>query len=187
MKRRILIAAAVLVGLIVTGLLVAASIWPVINEVETGATPEYPDVQPQYYTTEPRRVFDESVGAVEELEQWTLVSSDPAQWRIEAERETDVFGFVDDITVTIEPVTEFVTRVNVRSSSRVGKGDFGQNARNIEELFDELDNRLGAVKFDPDKLREGETGRDERTAPGEQSDEAGDAPADEKADTSSDE
>jgi uncharacterized protein (DUF1499 family) len=167
MKRRLLIAAAVLVGLIVTGLLVAASIWPVINEVETGATPEYPDVQPQYYTTEPRRVFDEATAAVEEFEHWTLVSSDPAQWRIEAERETDVFGFIDDVTVTIEPVTEFVTRVNVRSASRVGKGDFGQNARNIEEFFGELDNRLGAVKFDPEKLREGETGRDEKAASGE--------------------
>ena len=167
MKRRILIAAAILVGLIVTGLLVAASVWPVINEVETGATPEYPEVQPQYYTTEPRRVFDETTAAVEALEKWTLVSSEPSKWRIEAERETQVFGFVDDVTITIEPVTEFVTRVHVRSASRVGKGDFGQNARNIEEFFAELDNRLGAVKFDPDKLREGETGRDEKAAPGE--------------------
>lgn len=179
MKRRILISAAVLVGLIVTGLLVAASIWPVINEVETGATPEYPEVQPQYYTTEPRRVFDESTAAVEELEQWTVVSSDPAQWRIEAERQTQIWGFVDDVTITIEPVTEFVTRVHVHSKSRVGKGDFGQNARNIEEFFAELDNRLGAVKFDPDKLSEGETGRDGKAAPGEASE-----PPDEDAEAS---
>jgi uncharacterized protein (DUF1499 family) len=181
MKRRILIAAAILVGLIVTGLLVAASVWPVINEVETGATPEYPEVQPQYYTTEPRRVFDEASAAVEELDRWTLVSSDPSQWRIEAERETQVFGFVDDVTITIEPVTEFVTRVHVRSASRVGKGDFGQNARNIEEFFGELDNRLGAVKFDPDKLREGETGRDEKAAPGDSDEDDASKDADESS------
>ena len=167
MKRRILIVAAVLVGLTVTGLLVAASVWPVINEVETGQTPEYPEIQPHYYTTEPQRVFDESMAAVESLEQWKMVRSDPSHWRIEAERETDLFGFVDDVTITAEPVTEFVTRVHVRSASRVGKGDFGQNARNIREFYNELDNRLGAVKFDPEKLGEGETGRDEKSAPDE--------------------
>jgi uncharacterized protein (DUF1499 family) len=153
MKRLFFIAFAVLVALTVTGLLVAASIWPVINEVETGTTAEYPEIQPQYYTTDPQRVFEESRGGIEALDNWTLVSEDSATWTLEAERETAVFGFIDDVEVTIEPVTEFVTRVHVKSASRIGKGDFGQNARNIREFFAELDERLGAVKFDPDKLR----------------------------------
>lgn len=156
MKRRILTAAAIAVGLFVTGLLVAASIWPVINVVETGQTPEYPDVQPQYYTTDPQRVFEEAEAGVRELEQWTVVSVEPSSRTITAERTTELLGFVDDVTVRVEPVTEFVTRVHVRSASRIGKGDFGQNARNIAEFFAELDDRLGAVKFDPDKLREDE-------------------------------
>jgi len=42
-----------------------------------------------------------------------------------------------------------VTRVHVRSQSRVGRGDLGQNARNVEQLFAELDRRLGTVRFDP--------------------------------------
>lgn len=153
MKQKLLIALAILVGVTVTGLLVAASIWPVINEVETGKTPEYPEVQPQYYTTDPQRVFEEATGAVEELGGWTLANEDTASYLLEAERETNVFGFIDDVTIRVEPVTEFVTRVHVKSTSRVGKGDFGQNARNIEEFFVELDQRLGAVKFDPEKLR----------------------------------
>ena len=154
MKRRLLTLLAVLVGLTVTALLVAASIWPVINEVETGKTPEYPDVQPQYYsTTDPKRVFEEARASIVELEQWKLVSKDPTTRTLTAERTTDLLGFVDDVQVRVEPVTEFVTRVHVRSASRVGRGDFGQNARNIAEFFDELDSRLGAVKFDPDELR----------------------------------
>jgi uncharacterized protein (DUF1499 family) len=154
MKRLFFIVFAVVVGLTVTGVLVAASIWPVINEVETGKTAEYPEVQPQYYTTDPQRVFEEVRAGVEALDNWAVVSEDSAARMLEAERESSVFGFVDDVSVTVEPVTEFVTRVHVKSSSRVGKGDFGQNARNIQELFAELDDRLGAVKFDPDKLRE---------------------------------
>lgn len=168
MKRLFFIGLAVLVGLTVTGLLVAASIWPVINEVETGKTAEYPDVQPQYYTTDPQRVFEEARGGIKSLDQWTLAGEDKAALSLHAERETSVFGFVDDITVTVEPVTEFVTRVHVKSASRVGQGDFGQNARNIEEFFAELDRRLGAVKFDADKLREKQQ---------EQADKGGDAAA----------
>jgi uncharacterized protein (DUF1499 family) len=162
MKRLFFIAFAVIVGLTVTGLLVAASVWPVINEVETGKTPEYPEVQPQYYTTDPQRVFEEAEAGIEALDNWTLVSEDSATMALVAERETSVFGFVDDVHVTIEPVTEFVTRVHVKSSSRVGKGDFGQNARNINEFFSELDDRLGAVKFDPDKLREKQDKEEEK-------------------------
>ena len=152
MKRRVLTILGILVGLVVTGLLVAASIWPVINVVETGKTPEYPKVRPQYYTAEPKRVFEESAAAIEAMPRWSVISAEAGTQTIKATHETYFFGFVDDVTVWIEPVTEFVTRVRVRSASRVGKGDFGQNARNIREFLRALDDRLGAVKFDPDEL-----------------------------------
>lgn len=161
MRRRLLIAAAILVGLVITGLLVTASIWPVLNTVETGQTPEYPELQPHYYTAEPRRVFDETADAIDSLQRWRLVQKEPSRWTLTAQRSTQVFGFVDDIEVTIEPVTEFVTRVSVLSRSRFGKGDFGQNARNIAELQAELDRRLGAVKFDPDSFRDADASSDE--------------------------
>ncbi len=152
MKRKLLVSLGVTVGLIVTVLLVTASIWPVINEVETGKTPEYPNIRPQYYSAEPKRVFEAAQTRIESRERWKLVEADPQSWQIEATHETYVFGFVDDVTIWIEPVTDFVTRVRVRSASRVGKGDFGQNARNIRQFFEALDDRLGAVKFDPDEL-----------------------------------
>ncbi|AWV89598.1 DUF1499 domain-containing protein [Bradymonas sediminis] len=153
MKRRLFIALAILVASTVTALLVAAMIWPVINEVETGMSAEYPEIQPQYYTTDPQRVFEETRASVESLDAWTLVSQDAAQYRLKAQRETQVFGFIDDVSIRVEPVTEFVTRIHVKSASQIGKGDFGQNARNIKELFAALDARLGAVKLNPDTLR----------------------------------
>ena len=156
MRRRLLIVAMVLVGVVVTGALVAASLWPVINVVETGATAEYPEIQPQYYSTDPVRVFEEARASVEEMERWALVRADTGQRQIEAEATAPVFGFVDDVTIRVEPVTEFVTRVHVKSASRVGKGDFGQNARNIEAFFATLDSRLGAVRFDPRKRQQRE-------------------------------
>lgn len=161
MKRRLVTIAATVVGLIVTGVLVAASIWPVISDVETGKTPQYPELQPQFYSADPARVFDEARAGVEALERFRLIEADPRQGRLEAEADTPVWGlFVDDLTITVAPATEFVTEVQVRSRSRVGEGDFGQNARNIGEFFDELDRRLGAVKFDPTLVGDDEAAED---------------------------
>ena len=150
MKSKFIIVFAAIIGLLITGALVAASIWPVMNDVETGTTPEYPDILPQFYNAEPLRVFEETLGATKSLENWTVISNDQKTFQIVAERRTQL-GFIDDVLIRVEPVTDFATQIQVRSTSRVGKGDFGQNARNIEELFAAIDERIGALKFDPRK------------------------------------
>lgn len=52
-------------------------------------------------------------------------------------RTTPLWRFKDDITVRIEPTAEG-SRVSAVSKSRVGKGDLGQNPRNLRELFEAL-------------------------------------------------
>jgi uncharacterized protein (DUF1499 family) len=48
--------------------------------------------------------------------------------------------FKDDIWVTLAPgETEGTTIVQVRSQSRLGRGDLGQNPRNIKELLSRLE------------------------------------------------
>lgn len=155
MKRTIYIALAAIVAIFVAAVLITASIWPVINTVETGRTPQYPDVQPQYYTAEPTRIFEETRDALKTLDSFEMTIADPAAFMLEAEHHA-IFGLTSDITINIQPVTEFVTQVNIKSSNRIGRGDLGQNARNIQTIFQELDQRLGAVKLDPNKIN-GET------------------------------
>jgi uncharacterized protein (DUF1499 family) len=140
------------VGLIITALLIAGTMWPVINEVETGETPEYPDVQPQYYSASPEKVFREVRAGIDEMSRWDVADARLDELTLEATHTTLLFRFVDDVTVWVESVTDNVTRVDVRSASRVGKGDFGQNARNINDLFDELDSRLGSDKVSREEL-----------------------------------
>lgn len=149
MKRKVFQVIAIVIGLLITGTLIAASLWPVINIVETGQTPEYPEIQPHYYSADPQRVFDEAKASAQTMPRWTMEKADTSSNTVTATTQTKVLGFTDDVTIKVEPVTEFVTRVHVRSASRVGKGDFGQNARNITTFFTELDRRLGAVKFNP--------------------------------------
>ena len=49
-------------------------------------------------------------------------------------RTTRWLGFADDVQVLLQS-TERGTRVDIASQSRVGKGDLGQNPRNIRELL----------------------------------------------------
>jgi uncharacterized protein (DUF1499 family) len=133
-----------LVAVLAAGILVWLYLlraWPLINVVETGRTPEYPDIIPHAYPAEPGRVFDAALHAVNRLPRWTLVAYRPEIGEIRAEARTRMLRFVDDVLIRIEK-TQDGARVQVRSASRVGKGDFGQNARSIRAFFAELDRQL---------------------------------------------
>jgi uncharacterized protein (DUF1499 family) len=53
-----------------------------------------------------------------------------------------VFRFRDDVVVEVSPENGG-SRVRVRSASRVGRHDFGQNARHVRELLAELEAERG--------------------------------------------
>jgi len=115
--------------------------WPMINIVETGRTPEYPDIQPRTYQKSTAEVFDAALHVIDRLSRWTLIGYDEKRGEIQAEAQTILWHFVDDVRVRI------VNRggdavVEVRSASRVGRGDFGQNARRIRGFLKELDRQL---------------------------------------------
>jgi uncharacterized protein (DUF1499 family) len=115
---------------------VAAFIWPTINDVQTGATPQYADLQPQRFNQPYERAFDAAVAVAQRLG-WDVTSQDRTQGEIRAVATTPVFRFKDDVTVTISREGEGV-QVNVRSHSRIGKGDLGANARRIRHFQAEL-------------------------------------------------
>lgn len=59
-------------------------------------------------------------------------------------RKTGVMRFVDDITLTLSE-TPVGVLIHAESRSRVGKGDLGQNRRNILELWRALSTKPGAA------------------------------------------
>ena len=61
---------------------------------------------------------------------------------LEFTRSTRFIRFVDDIIVRLS-WTEVGIEIDIESRSRVGKGDLGQNPRNIKELREQLDQLLG--------------------------------------------
>ena len=129
--------------LILVGAVAAAMAWPRINEVETGRTPEYPDLQVRTYSRDVASVARAVQRVVERLPRWTFVGAGqgPGGAEVRAVHRTLVFRFSDDVTVRVR-AEGGRTKVSVRSKSRVGKWDFGQNARNVRELLAELDHEL---------------------------------------------
>jgi uncharacterized protein (DUF1499 family) len=140
MRRLIGQAAAVaLVG----GVVYAVAAWPHLNDVETGRTPEYPDLQVKIYVAGADKVAKAAEEVISRLPRWRLVGSGkgPGGYSIQAVHQTRVLRLEDDVTVHIERQGGS-TRVSVRSRSRFGNWDFGRNARNIRELLRELDHEV---------------------------------------------
>jgi uncharacterized protein (DUF1499 family) len=139
-------------GTLVTVILLAAAAflvlrWPRMNDVETGRTPEYPDLQVREYAQGEQAVLKATQKAVVSLPRFTFVAagSGPGGAEVQAVATTRVFKFKDDLTVRIHRQGAR-TRVSVRSRSRVGKWDFGQNARNIREFQAALDQQLAGER-----------------------------------------
>jgi len=123
------------------GVVVLLKSWPLINVVETVTTPEYPDIQPRSYPAGVALVFDAALHAVDRMPRWTLVSYQQESGEIRAEARSLIFRFVDDVVIRVIP-QDASTVVSIRSASRIGRGDFGQNARNIRSFFEELDRQM---------------------------------------------
>jgi uncharacterized protein (DUF1499 family) len=128
----------------------AYTAWPVLNEVETGRTPEYSDLQPRSYGVPPEQVVAAVKGALARLPRWQLVGSGsgPGGARVDAVHATLVWGFEEDVTVKVTREAGR-TKVSVRSKSRIGQADFGQNARNVRELLAALDAAAGPGRLGP--------------------------------------
>jgi uncharacterized protein (DUF1499 family) len=138
-----LLVGLLLLGGIGAGVLALRS-WPMINIVETGRTPEYPDIQPRMYQKPKAEVFDAALHVVNRLSRWTLIGYDEKRGEIQAEVRTVLWRFVDDVRIRVGN-REGTTVVEVRSASRVGRGDFGQNARRIRGFLKELDRQLATA------------------------------------------
>jgi uncharacterized protein (DUF1499 family) len=94
--------------------------------------PTHADLIPLTVPLGPDAVPEVVKKAVATLPLWRVESEVPRELKLT--RHTRLFRFVDDITVTIKPAGPG-TIIHAASKSRVGVGDFGQNRRNILELW----------------------------------------------------
>ena len=103
----------------------------------------YPDLAPLVIAVPPEQAFAAALAAALEMD-WQIVAADEAAGRIEASDRTLWFGFTDDVVVRIRR-DGAGSRIDVRSTSRVGLGDLGKNAARIRAYLAELREQLSGA------------------------------------------
>lgn len=96
----------------------------------------YPDLVTLLLDAPPTEVFQAASQVSREMG-WEVAAEVEASGRLEATDSTPWFGFRDDIVVRIQP-SNGGSSVDVRSKSRVGRGDMGTNAKRIREFLERL-------------------------------------------------
>jgi hypothetical protein len=136
LKKLLMLVLAVGVG-------IALVAWPRLADVETGRTPEYPDLQVREYSAGEAEVTRAVKDAMARLSGWTWLGTGrgPAGSAVTALHQLPLLPVKEEVTVKVQRQAGR-TRVSVRSRSRELPLDFGQNARNVRALVAELDREL---------------------------------------------
>jgi uncharacterized protein (DUF1499 family) len=105
----------------------------------------YPDVQPLFVQTSPQAAYEAAI-AVANKRKWHVINARPPEagkrdGYIEMVARTPIMGFRDDVAVRVR-ANSAAARVDVRSSSRYGRYDFGTNAARIRGFLDDLDETI---------------------------------------------
>ncbi len=93
----------------------------------------YPEIKPLITELSVDDALVEATQVVKDL-QWEFINLDYQQGIIEAYDTSTLFGFIDDIVIRVRQEGSG-SRIDIRSSSRVGKGDLGKNAERISQFI----------------------------------------------------
>jgi len=111
------------------------------NVAETAADAAFPELRAPPFDVSP----EELIRAVETASQrlgWGLGPVDRAQGTLTAVVTTALWHFKDDVEIRVLPAPEGGVMLQVRSASRVGKGDLGANTRHILDLLEAVQDEL---------------------------------------------
>ncbi|HEY0025789.1 MAG TPA: DUF1499 domain-containing protein [Longimicrobium sp.] len=96
----------------------------------------YPDIKPLMLAMPVDSAFTAALTTARDMG-WELVDQNRRDGRIEATATTPFMGFKDDVVIRVSSASG-ISRVDVRSKSRVGGSDVGANARRIRAYLDKL-------------------------------------------------
>jgi uncharacterized protein (DUF1499 family) len=94
----------------------------------------YPDVVPLQVRSPAPEAFEQALETAKAMPGWTIVASEPGEGRIEASQKSRWFRFTDDIVIRVSADGPR-SRVDMRSTSRQGRSDFGVNAARIRSYM----------------------------------------------------
>ena len=94
-------------------------------------------LRPVHLSTSPRVVSEQLQQWAEQTPRWNVESAETTDTsaQLHLTRTTPLWRFTDDVRVELS-VRDGETILNAESRSRVGKGDLGQNPRNLRTLVE---------------------------------------------------
>lgn len=104
----------------------------------------YPDIQPLLMSRTPTEAYEIATQALTRLGLELVAEERPdgdTPGRLEAIDRTLIVGFRDDVVIRISAAQQGA-RIDVRSASRWGKHDFGQNAARVRLILTEIVQQL---------------------------------------------
>jgi uncharacterized protein (DUF1499 family) len=134
----------------------------------------YPDVEPLIVAATPQVAYDAAVAVISKLK-WRIVDARAPltgrrDGRVEAVARTPILGFRDDVVLRIRTDPDGA-RIDIRSTSRYGRHDFGTNAKRIVALSEAIDTAVDAITPEkaPEPLKKGKKGdpKAAKSAPGD--------------------
>lgn len=114
----------------------------------------YPDIEPLTVDASIKDAYDSAIAVVTKRK-WRIVDArEPSlnrrEGRIEAVARTPIMGFRDDVVIRINGNKD-EARIDVRSSSRYGRHDFGTNAARILSLLADIDDAIDNLEAEREK------------------------------------
>jgi uncharacterized protein (DUF1499 family) len=105
-------------------------------DVAAQQTKAYPDIKTLALDMATDKAFSKALDIAKNMS-WEIVAAEPKEGRIEATATTFWMGYKDDIVIRIK-AHDKMSNVDIRSESRVGKSDFGVNAKRIRIFLSEM-------------------------------------------------
>lgn len=102
-------------------------------DVDAAQRAGYPDLAGISTPLAPAQALSRATATARELG-WEVYAEDAAGGLVEASETTSWFRFTDDVAIRVRP-DGHGSRIDLRSVSRVGKGDLGANAKRIERFL----------------------------------------------------
>ena len=97
----------------------------------------FPDIKPIKSTLSAEQAYLKSIDIAQSMG-WEIAYQDQKALRFEATARTPFFNFADDVVVQVLSI-ETASIINVRSVSRIGRGDRGVNAQRIRDFAKAFD------------------------------------------------
>ena len=111
------------------------------NVAETLPDSPFPELRPRHYVVSAQRLLVAVEKACADLG-WRSIAVRPREGVVSAVVRTRLWKFKDDVEARVTPSPGESAWLQIRSSSRIGRGDLGANTRHVLDLFGAVESVL---------------------------------------------